>query len=69
MLIHVADAGAVIAEMVRVTRLVLTAEPNNLATSLVLNSITARDPADEILAGFPWQAAASRLNANGYKNL
>jgi ubiquinone/menaquinone biosynthesis C-methylase UbiE len=50
LLIHVADPGAIIAEMARVTRpggLVLAAEPNNVSTSLVLSSITFNDPVEE----------------------
>lgn len=53
-LIHVPDPGAVIAEMARVTRpggLVLASEPNNVATSLVMNSLRFDDPVDDILAG------------------
>jgi SAM-dependent methyltransferase len=43
-LMHVADPAAVIAEMVRVTKrggLVLASEPNNAASALVGNSVTA----------------------------
>jgi len=66
LLIHVADPGAVIAEMARVTRpggLVLAAEPNNLATSLVLNSVTFGDPVEEILAGVRLQLMCERGKA------
>jgi SAM-dependent methyltransferase len=66
LLIHVADPGAVLAEMARVTRpggLVLAAEPNNLATSLVLNSITFGDPVEEILAGVRLQLMCERGKA------
>jgi SAM-dependent methyltransferase len=54
LLIHVADPGVVIAEMMRVARpggLVLAAEPNNVASSLIMNSIGFNEPADKILAG------------------
>jgi SAM-dependent methyltransferase len=66
LLIHLADPGAVIAEMARVTRpggLVLAAEPNNLATSLVLNSVTLGDPVEEILAGVRLQLMCERGKA------
>ena len=66
LLIHVADPGAVIAEMARVTRpggLVLAAEPNNLATSLVLNSVTFGDPVEEIVAGVRLQLMCERGKA------
>jgi SAM-dependent methyltransferase len=66
LLIHLADPGAVIAEMARVTRpggLVLAAEPNNLATSLVLNSVTFGDPVEEILAGVRLQLMCERGKA------
>ena len=65
-LIHVADPRAVIAEMTRVTRpggLVLAAEPNNLSTSLVLNSISFHDPVEEILAGVQLQLICERGKA------
>jgi SAM-dependent methyltransferase len=66
LLIHLADPAAVIAEMARVTRpggLVLAAEPNNLSTSLVLNSITFGDPVEEILAGVRLQLTCERGKA------
>jgi SAM-dependent methyltransferase len=65
-LIHVADPGAVIAEMTRVARpggLVLAAEPNNVATSLVLNSISFADPVEDILAGVRLQLICERGKA------
>lgn len=65
-LIHVADPGAVIAEMARVTRpggLVLAAEPNNVATSLVMNSMTFNDPVEDILAGVRLQLTCERGKA------
>ena len=55
-----------IAEMARVTRpggLVLAAEPNNLATSLVLNSVTFGDPVEEILAAVRLQLMCERGKA------
>ena len=66
LLIHVADPGAVIAEMLRVARpggLVLVAEPNNIASSLVLNSIGFNDPVDQILAGVRLQLLCERGKA------
>ena len=66
LLIHLADPGDVIAEMARVTRpggLVLAAEPNNLATSLVLNSVTFGDPVEEILAAVRLQLMCERGKA------
>jgi len=65
-LIHVANPGAVIAEMTRVTRpggLVLAVEPNNVATSLVLNTITFNDPVEDILAGVRLQLICERGKA------
>ncbi len=66
LLIHVADPAAIIAEMVRVTRpggLVLAAEPNNISTGLVLNSIAFNDPIEEILAGVRLQLTCERGKA------
>jgi ubiquinone/menaquinone biosynthesis C-methylase UbiE len=65
-LIHVADPRAVIAEMTRVTRqggLVLAAEPNNVATSLVLSSIAFNDPVEDVLAGVRLQLICERGKA------
>ena len=65
-LIHVADPGAVIAEMTRVARpggLVLASEPNNVATSLVLNSNSFNDPVEEILSGVQLQLTCERGKA------
>ena len=65
-LIHVADPKAVITEMARVTRpggLVLAAEPNNISTSLVQNSISFDAPIDEILAGVRLQLTCERGKA------
>lgn len=66
LLIHVADPASLIAEMARVTRpggLVLAAEPNNVATSLVLNSMTFNDPVEDILAGARLQLTCERGKA------
>lgn len=66
LLIHVPDPGAVIAEMARVARpggLVLAAEPNNVSTSLVLNSLAFNDPVDDILAGVRLQLTCERGKA------
>jgi SAM-dependent methyltransferase len=66
LLIHVADPGIVIAEMVRVARpggLVLAAEPNNVASSLIMNSIGFNDPVDKILAGVRLQLLCERGKA------
>jgi ubiquinone/menaquinone biosynthesis C-methylase UbiE len=65
-LIHVADPRAVIAEMTRVTRpggLVLAAEPNNVATSLVLSSIAFNDPVEDVLARVRLQLTCERGKA------
>ena len=66
LLIHVADPRAVIAEMVRVVRpggLVLVAEPNNISSSLVLNSIRLDDSVEEILKGVRLQLTCERGKA------
>lgn len=66
LLIHVADPGAVIADMVRVARpggLVLAAEPNNLANSLIMNAISLSDPVEKILAGVRLQLLCERGKA------
>jgi SAM-dependent methyltransferase len=66
LLIHVADPGAVIAEMMRVARpggLVLAAEPNNVTSSLVMNSIGFNDPVEKILAGVRLQLLCERGKA------
>jgi SAM-dependent methyltransferase len=67
LLIHVADPRAVIAEMIRVTRpggLVLAAEPNNVATSLVFSSISFNDPVEEVLARVRLQLICERGKAS-----
>jgi len=53
LLIHMADPGAAIDEMVRVARpggLILAAESNNVASELLFDSVTFHDPIDEIVA-------------------
>jgi SAM-dependent methyltransferase len=53
LLIHVRDPGIVIDEMIRVARpggLILAAEPNNIANSLIFDSLNQHDPIDEIMA-------------------
>ena len=52
-LIHLRDPGAAVDEMIRVARpggLILAAEPNNIASALVFDSVSVRDPVDEVLA-------------------
>jgi SAM-dependent methyltransferase len=66
LLIHVDDPRAMIAEMARVARpgaLVLAAEPNNVASSLVLSSIGFDDPIDDILAAVRLQLICERGKA------
>jgi SAM-dependent methyltransferase len=51
-LIHTADPGAAIAEMIRVARpggLILAAEPNNIAGALILDSLNFHAPVDDIV--------------------
>jgi SAM-dependent methyltransferase len=65
-LIHMSDPGAVVGEMVRVTRpggLILAAEPNNIANSLILDSLSFHDPVDEILARVRLQLVCERGKA------
>ena len=65
-LIHMPDPGAVVGEMVRVARpggLVLAAEPNNIANSLILDSLNFHDPVDEILARVRLQLVCERGKA------
>jgi SAM-dependent methyltransferase len=67
LLIHVADPGAAIAEMVRVARpggLVLAAEPNNVASSLIMNSMGFNDPVEKVLAGVRLQLLCERGKAS-----
>ena len=66
LLIHVADPGAVINEMIRVARpggLILAAEPNNLARALTFDSLTFYDPVDEIIARARLQLICERGKA------
>jgi SAM-dependent methyltransferase len=65
-LIHMPDPGAVVGEMVRVARpggLILAAEPNNIANSLILDSLSFHDPVDEILARVRLQLVCERGKA------
>lgn len=66
LLIHVADPSVAISEMVRVARpggLVLAAEPNNVTSSLIMNSIGFDDPVEKILAGVRLQLLCERGKA------
>jgi SAM-dependent methyltransferase len=65
-LIHMPDPAAVVGEMVRVARpggLVLAAEPNNIANSLILDSLSFHDPVDEIMARVRLQLTCERGKA------
>jgi SAM-dependent methyltransferase len=65
-LIHMPDPAAVVGEMVRVARpggLILAAEPNNIANSLVLDSLSFHDPVDEIIARVRLQLTCERGKA------
>jgi ubiquinone/menaquinone biosynthesis C-methylase UbiE len=65
-LIHARDPGAVVDEMVRVARpggLILAAEPNNIARTLMFDSISFHDPVDEILARARFQLICERGKA------
>jgi SAM-dependent methyltransferase len=65
-LIHTPDPGAVVDEMIRVARpggLILAAEPNNIANSLVLDSLSFYDPVDEIIARVRLQLMCERGKA------
>jgi SAM-dependent methyltransferase len=65
-LIHTPDPGAVVDEMIRVARpggLILAAEPNNIANSLMLDSLSFHDPVDEILARVRLQLICERGKA------
>lgn len=66
LLIHVADPSAVIGEMVRVARrggLILASEPNNICTSLVLDSETHKLPIEDIVATVRFQLICERGKA------
>ncbi len=63
LLIHVADPGAVIAEMRRVTKpggLVAVAEPNNVASTLSMDSLASQSSIDEILECVKFQLTCER---------
>src|SRR5262249_4652272 len=65
-LIHAPDPGAVIDEMIRVTRpggLLLAAEPNNIANALVFDSVNFHDPVDEVVARVRLQLICERGKA------
>jgi hypothetical protein len=60
------NPGAVVDEMIRVARpggLILAAEPNNVASALILDSISFHDPVDEILARVRLQLICERGKA------
>jgi ubiquinone/menaquinone biosynthesis C-methylase UbiE len=62
-LIHARDPSAMLAEMIRVTRpggLVAVAEPNNAASSLVLDAASFRAPVDEIVTLVRFQLICER---------
>ena len=65
-LIHTPDPGAVVGEMIRVARpggLILAAEPNNIANSLILDSLSFHDPVEEIMARVRLQLICERGKA------
>lgn len=65
-LIHTADPGAALAEMIRVLKpggLVAVAEPNNAASTLVLDNADFRAPVDQIVALVRFQLACERGKA------
>src|SRR5580704_13610072 len=65
-LIHMPDPGAAVDEMVRVARpggLILAAEPNNVARTLMFDSVSFHDPVDEILARARLQLICERGKA------
>jgi SAM-dependent methyltransferase len=65
-LIHTPDPGAVLDEMVRVARpggLILVAEPNNVASALIFDSLSFHDPVDEIMARVRLQFICERGKA------
>jgi SAM-dependent methyltransferase len=66
LLIHTPDPGAVIGEMIRVTRpggCILAAEPNNVAASLVRDSVTFDDPVETIITRSRFQLVCERGKA------
>ena len=65
-LIHTPDPGAAVDEMVRVARpggLILAAEPNNVASALIFDSLSFHDPVDEIIARVRLQLICERGKA------
>ena len=62
-LIHTAEPGTVLDEMIRVVRpggLILLAEPNNAANALIFDSITLTDPVDKVIAHARFQLICER---------
>ena len=65
-LIHTADPSAAIDEMVRVARpggLILAAEPNNIAGTLILNSLSFQASVDDIITWVRLQLVCERGKA------
>lgn len=65
-LIHTPDPGVAVDEMIRVARpggLILAAEPNNLASALIFDSVNFHDPADDVLARVRLQLICERGKA------
>ena len=65
-LIHTADPAVVINEMVRVARpggLILAAEPNNIASALILNSLNFQASVDDIITWVRLQLVCERGKA------
>ncbi len=65
-LIHMPDPGAVLDEMVRVTRpggLILVCEPNNLSNALIFDSTSFQDSIDQIVARVRFQLICERGKA------
>jgi SAM-dependent methyltransferase len=66
LLIHVPNPGAVIDEMIRVARpggAILAAEPNNVASALILDTLNFHDAVDDIIARFRLQLVCERGKA------
>jgi SAM-dependent methyltransferase len=65
-LIHTADPGVVVDEMIRVARpggLVLAAEPNNVTSTLILDSLSFDAPLDDIIACVRFKLTCERGKA------
>ena len=65
-LIHVPDPSAAVAEMIRVTRpggLVVVAEPNNLAGSLLLDSVSTTASVEDVIELVRFQLTCERGKA------